>query len=254
MTKSNLTMSVATDLVVVIPAAGVGSRMGANKPKQYLPLAGQTILQKTVKKFLNLEYVAQVVIAISKSDPYFDDLKLAEHPKVTVVDGGNERADSVSNGIAWAKQQGFEWVLVHDAARPCVIKDDVDALVEYALTNNRNAILGARAKDTFKRSLPSPKPSTANIDSTVDRNDLWHAFTPQCCKVGELFDAMAKLTNDQGQLDKRVTDEASALELVGHTVDILESSPNNIKITVPEDLPLAEFYWQLEQNSVIESS
>lgn len=254
MTDTHLTTSASNDFVVVIPAAGVGSRMGAGKPKQYLPLAGQTILQQTVNKFLSLEYVAQVVIAISASDPYFDDLKLAEHPNVTVVDGGDERADSVSNGIAWAKKQGFEWVLVHDAARPCVLKTDVDGLVKYASANNRNAILGARAKDTFKRSLPSINPQSANIETTVDRNDLWHAFTPQCCKVNELFDAMTSLTNEQGQLDKRVTDEASALELTGYAVDILESSPNNIKITVPEDLPLAEFYWQLEQNSAKESS
>lgn len=247
MTQPSQTLNKELDLVVIIPAAGVGSRMGANKPKQYLPLSGKTILEQTVDKFLSLAFVKQVIIAVSEEDPYFEGLGLRQHPKITVVAGGDERADSVASGIAWAKNAGHKWVMVHDAARPCVLSTDIERLIEYSVSHQTNAILGARAKDTFKRTGLGQTSTHEKIESTVDRNHLWHAFTPQCCKVDELHSALHALTDDVGKLNSKVTDEASALEMNGFAVDILESSPNNIKITVPEDLPLAEFYLQQEQ-------
>lgn len=260
---SQKTDSILPNVIVAIPAAGVGSRMGASQPKQYLSLLGQTVLEHTVNKFLSLDCVQNVVIAISKTDPYFNQLPIASHPKVVVVDGGKERADSVANAVNWAKgkckDKENDWILVHDAARPCVDKRDVLNLIKQAQTSQRNAILGMPVKDTMKRTkkrsysqdfIQSTGASVAGeqIDHTVSRNQLWHAFTPQCCKLSELSSALTELTNDKGQLDGRVTDEASALELCGFDVDIIESSPKNIKITVPDDLLLAEFYLKSENN------
>ena len=234
-------------LVVVIPAAGVGSRMNADIPKQYLPLLGSTILEQTVSKFLALSYVHHVVIAISDTDPYFKTLSLQSHPKVIVVDGGMERADSVSNGVEWAKRNGYDWLMVHDAARPCVNLSDVERLFHQSVRTQSNCILGAPVKDTMKRTISTQRPN-AQIDQTINRDGLWHAYTPQCCKVNDLSQALEQLTLPSGQLDRRVTDEASALELIGLETHIIESSTQNIKITVPEDLLLATFYLQSEQN------
>ena len=253
-------MSKSSDLslpqiVVAIPAAGVGSRMQASQPKQYLTLSGKTVLEHTVNKFLSLSFVKSVVIAISKTDPYFSDLDISSHPKVIVVDGGKERADSVANAVNWAKTQNVDWVMVHDAARPCVDKSDIVELLQHAHGQQQNVILGTPVKDTMKRtSLPEfseptePSVLCEQIDHTVSRNQLWHAFTPQCCKLSELTNALTELTDNNGHLDSRVTDEASALELCGYRVDIIESSSKNIKITVPDDLVLAEFYLKGENN------
>ena len=219
-------------VVAVIPAAGVGSRMQADRPKQYLSLNGKTILEHTIDALLNHPLIDDVIVAISQGDEYFDQLGLRQKP-IRVVDGGKERADSVLNGILSLDEN--DWALVHDAARPCV--DDADISNVLSLIGSEDVtggILATPVRDTMKR----VKPSSNIISHTEDRNGLWHALTPQ------LFPAMLLKRALQEGLAQGVsiTDEASAMEFAGHSVAMVSGSPANIKITHPADLPLAEFY------------
>ena len=219
-------------VVAVIPAAGVGSRMQADRPKQYLSLNGKTILEHTIDALLNHPLIDDVIVAISQGDEYFDQLGLRQKP-IRVVDGGKERADSVLNGILSLDEN--DWALVHDAARPCV--DDADISNLLSLIDNEDVtggILATPVRDTMKR----VKPSSNIISHTEDRDGLWHALTPQ------LFPAMLLKRALQEGLAQGVsiTDEASAMEFAGHSVAMVSGSPANIKITHPADLPLAEFY------------
>ncbi|OBU26904.1 2-C-methyl-D-erythritol 4-phosphate cytidylyltransferase [Photobacterium kishitanii] len=229
---------IAKEFIAVVPAAGVGSRMAADRPKQYLHIAGKTILEHTVDRLLSLVEITRVVIAISADDPYFPLLPLATDPRITVVDGGAERADSVFAGLA-AIDNDNAWVLVHDAARPCVRQTDLQALITAAVSSEYGAILAAPVRDTMKRgqnTLIQPQ-----ISHTVDRENLWHALTPQMFRVGQLRDALTAALA-QGAT---ITDEASALEFCGYTPLLVAGRSDNLKVTQPEDLALAEFYLQL---------
>tara|TARA_B100000953_G_scaffold262640_1_gene228980 strand:+ start:6907 stop:7632 length:726 start_codon:yes stop_codon:yes gene_type:complete len=219
-------------VVAVIPAAGVGSRMQADRPKQYLSLNGKTILEHTIDALLNHPLIDDVIVAISQGDEYFDQLGLRQKP-IRVVDGGKERADSVLNGILSLDEN--DWALVHDAARPCVDDADISNLLSLIGSEDvTGGILATPVRDTMKR----VKPSSNIISHTEDRNGLWHALTPQ------LFPAMLLKRALQEGLAQGVsiTDEASAMEFAGHSVAMVSGSPANIKITHPADLPLAEFY------------
>ena len=219
-------------VVAVIPAAGVGSRMQADRPKQYLSLNGKTILEHTIDALLNHPLIDDVIVAISQGDEYFDQLGLRQKP-IRVVDGGKERADSVLNGILSLDDN--DWALVHDAARPCVDDADISNLLSLIGSEDvTGGILATPVRDTMKR----VKPSSNIISHTEDRNGLWHALTPQ------LFPAMLLKRALQEGLAQGVsiTDEASAMEFAGHSVAMVSGSPANIKITHPADLPLAEFY------------
>ncbi|NQY18040.1 2-C-methyl-D-erythritol 4-phosphate cytidylyltransferase [Alteromonas sp.] len=219
-------------VVAVIPAAGVGSRMQADRPKQYLSLNGKTILEHTIDALLNHPLIDDVIVAISQGDEYFDQLGLRQKP-IRVVDGGKERADSVLNGILSLDEN--DWALVHDAARPCVDDADISNLLSLIGSEDvTGGILATPVRDTMKR----VKPSSNIISHTEDRDGLWHALTPQ------LFPAMLLKRALQEGLAQGVsiTDEASAMEFAGHSVAMVSGSPANIKITHPADLPLAEFY------------
>ncbi|MDO6708009.1 2-C-methyl-D-erythritol 4-phosphate cytidylyltransferase [Photobacterium sp. 1_MG-2023] len=223
-------------LTAVVPAAGIGSRMQADRPKQYLLIAGKTILEHTVDCLLQHPAIGRVVIAISDSDPYFQHLPLSARPEVTVVEGGAERADSVFAGLADLSDE--DWVLVHDAARPCLHQDDISRLIEQAQQSECGAILAAPVRDTMKRGN-----GRQAIAMTVERTDLWHALTPQMFRAGQLRDAMTKSLADGAV----VTDEASALEHCGYAPRLVTGRADNLKITQPEDLALAEFYLQQRQ-------
>ena len=231
-------MSPFPSLAVVIPAAGVGSRMQANKAKQYIQIQDQTILEHTLSRFLHLAFVTKIYIVVSADDERFTELPLTQLDKVEKVIGGKERADSVLNGINQAQKDGFNWVMVHDAARPCVSKADIEHLYRTCLEQDSAGILAAPVKDTMKRS----RADSQSVAETVERNNLWHALTPQCAKTQSLQSALLKQLQDSGQVSKAITDEASALELAGEPVILVTGSAKNIKITMPEDLALAEFY------------
>lgn len=225
-------------LAVVIPAAGVGSRMQADKAKQYLAIHNKTILEHTVECFIELDFVSQIYVSISDTDDLYATLPISNFPKVNRVAGGKERADSVLNGIKLAKSEGNEWVMVHDAARPCVSKQDIEKLYAECLEKGEAGILATPVRDTMKRSRSGKQ----TIETTLDRNNMWHALTPQCAKVEDLNSALASELEDSGFVSKSITDEASALELAGYPVNLVQGSVKNIKITLPEDLELAEFY------------
>ncbi|ATL93636.1 2-C-methyl-D-erythritol 4-phosphate cytidylyltransferase [Aeromonas sp. CU5] len=216
-------------LTAIVPAAGIGSRMGADCPKQYLQLAGKTILEHTLARLLAHPAIAQVIVALAPHDRWFEALPVATDPRIVRVEGGAERAFSVLNGLHVA--QG-EWVLVHDAARPCLTHGDLDALIAAAMDCG-GAILGSRVRDTMKRS-----DGEGNIIATVEREQLWHALTPQMFPTRTLQRAL-----EEGLLlGATITDEASAMERAGFTVRMVEGRADNIKVTRPEDLSLAGLF------------
>ncbi|WP_421300735.1 2-C-methyl-D-erythritol 4-phosphate cytidylyltransferase [Aeromonas veronii] len=216
-------------LTAIVPAAGIGSRMGADCPKQYLQLAGKTILEHTLERLLSHPAIAQVIVALAPHDRWFEALPVAADPRIVRVEGGAERAFSVLNGLHVA--QG-EWVLVHDAARPCLTHGDLDALIAAAM-NCGGAILGSRVRDTMKRS-----DGEGNIIATVEREQLWHALTPQMFPTRTLKRAL----EEELLLGATITDEASAMERAGFTVRMVEGRADNIKVTRPEDLSLAGLF------------
>ena len=230
------------ELTIVIPAAGIGKRMQAAQAKQYLTLHGKTIIEHTIERFLNLPFVATVVVALAKDDVLFEQLTVAKHNKIVIVDGGKERADSVLNGLSYAEKQNSDWVLVHDAARPCVSSEDIINLYNTCIKSNSAGILASPVRDTMKRSVLSEIGANVAISETVDRTNMWHALTPQCAKTAELKQAISSQVDDSGWVNKKITDEASALELAKKPVLLVEGSVKNLKVTMPEDLELAEFY------------
>lgn len=216
-------------LTAIVPAAGIGSRMGANCPKQYLLLGGKTILEHTLIGLLTHPAITQVIVALAPHDHWFETLPVAADPRILRVEGGAERAFSVLNALKVA--QG-EWVLVHDAARPCLTHGDLDALIGAAVTCG-GAILGSRVRDTMKRT-----DTDGNIIATVEREQLWHALTPQMFPTHLLTRAL-----EEGlMLGATITDEASAMERAGFRVQMVEGRADNIKVTRPEDLSLAGLF------------
>ncbi|SHE80224.1 2-C-methyl-D-erythritol 4-phosphate cytidylyltransferase [Vibrio gazogenes] len=219
---------------VVIPAAGVGRRMLTDKPKQYLTIHGKTILEHTVEKLRGHPQVGKVVIAVSDDDPYFSQLSLASDPEIIRVAGGQERSDSVFAALDYVvKHHPTTWVMVHDAARPCVRLSDIDRLIEAVISHDVGGILATPVRDTMKRSN-----SGQDIIATVERENLWHALTPQMFRTAELHRALSRVINQH----IAVTDEASVMEWHGDKPRIVLGRADNIKVTQPEDLALAEFY------------
>ena len=218
-------------LTAIVPAAGIGSRMGADCPKQYLTLAGKTILEHTLGCLLSHPAIARVIVALAPHDEWFEQLAVAADPRILRVEGGIERAYSVLNALHVAEGK---WVLVHDAARPCLCHGDLDKLIATAMACD-GAILGSRVRDTMKRT-----DGAGNIVATVEREQLWHALTPQMFPAGTLKRAL-----EEGlALGALITDEASAMERAGFTVKMVEGRADNIKVTRPEDLSLAELFLQ----------
>ena len=224
----------------VLPAAGVGSRMKADRPKQYLPLHGQFLMDHTLQRMLSYPRFERLVLVLSQQDPYWPQSLFADDPRIIRAEGGAERCDSVLNGLIALQPYADDndWVAVHDIARPCLRHDDLDALFR-ALANGDHcgAILASPTRDTMKRGKRHADGSIA-IDHTVEREQLWHALTPQVFRYGELKRALTFCLEQQ----KNVTDEASALEHIGLAPLLIEGRADNIKVTRPEDLALAELF------------
>ena len=225
-------------VVAIIPAAGIGSRMQADCPKQYLHINGKTILEHTVEKLLGHTDITRVVIALHPNDTLFNALSIANHANVHTVIGGEERADSVLNALHTLADD--EWALVHDAARPCVDRADIDNLLQVSEDKQfAGGILATPVRDTMKRA----EVGSITIAHTETRVDLWHALTPQLFPAGLLKRALlASLTNGLS-----ITDEASAMEQQGYKVKLISANPANIKVTHPHDLALASYYLSAEQ-------
>ena len=215
-------------IVVVLPAAGVGSRMQADKPKQYLALLGKTLLEHTLDIMLTHTAISKIILVVSKDDPYIANLSLS--PKIQLVEGGETRAESVLNGLNTICDKNA-WVLVHDAARPCLQHTDIDKLL--TIDDEQGAILAIPVTDTIKRS-----DNQQRIVMTEDRSQLWQAQTPQFFQVDRLKKALSTAL----QQGVQITDEASAMEYAGFRPHLVAGRSDNLKVTRPEDLALAEFY------------
>lgn len=220
------------DVIAVVPAAGIGSRMQTECPKQYLKIGTKTILEHAVASLLAHPRIRHVIITLSPTDRWFSSLPLAKDPHISVVKGGGQRADSVLAGLQVA--QNAQWVLVHDAARPCLHHDDLVSLLALTETSRVGGILAAPVRDTMKRG----EPGRSLIAHTVDREDLWHALTPQLFPLELLKSCLLRALNEGAT----ITDEASALEYCGFHPELISARADNIKVTRPEDLALAEFY------------
>ncbi|QYJ83581.1 2-C-methyl-D-erythritol 4-phosphate cytidylyltransferase [Shewanella aegiceratis] len=224
------------ELVAIVPAAGIGARMGAEIPKQYLMLNHQPILAHTLDRLLEHPRIDKVIIALSPEDTHFAKLSQASHPKLMTVIGGKERADSVLSALKVASQSA--WALVHDAARPCLSAADIDKLIAACETeegHQQGAILAMPVRDTMKRSGKG-----GAIQETVCRENLWHALTPQLFPVISLKQNLA----DALAAQVAITDEASAMEWAGGQPLLVSGRFDNIKVTHPEDLQLAALYLQ----------
>lgn len=226
------------DFWAVVPAAGVGKRMNADRPKQYLPLANTTVIGQTLARLIESGVFAGIAVAISEEDPYWPALDIAKHDKIITAPGGKERADSVLSGLKTisAMAHDDDWVLVHDAARPCLTSADIHKLIDTLKNEQVGGILALSSHDTLKQV------DGDNIQNTLDRSHIWRALTPQMFRFGLLKSALEKSAGDP-----RITDEASAMEIQGFTPKIVEGRPDNIKITRPEDLALAEFYLKQQE-------
>jgi len=226
---------IVQEFIVIVPAAGVGKRMLASCPKQYLEINNQSILAHTTNRLLSHPKIAKVIIVLSDEDDYFSQTELADKANVIRVSGGKERVDSVLNGLRAVDTQEYPWVLVHDAARPCVTHNDIDKLIEQCLKSQCGGLLAAQVVDTMKQ---SSKTDSNTVSSTIERNNLWHAYTPQMYQTVELKQAIEQALA-QG---KEITDESSAIELANLPSLLVQGRRDNIKITRPEDLALATFY------------
>jgi 2-C-methyl-D-erythritol 4-phosphate cytidylyltransferase len=235
---ANTTSSNKTRYWVIVPAAGIGKRMGGDIPKQYLSLAGRSVLEHTLYRLSLHPQIAEIVVVLAERDNYWHKLNMdwVARPVRTVI-GGDERCHSVLNGLSSIKERAADddWVLVHDAARPCIRPDDIERLITDC-HGNSGGLLGMPVKDTMKQ-----VDTEQRIMATLHREQIWHALTPQMFRYRDLFQALSSALK-QGEL---VTDEAMAMEMAGYNPIMVAGSSDNIKITHPDDLKLAEFY--LEQ-------
>ncbi|HEX2673146.1 MAG TPA: 2-C-methyl-D-erythritol 4-phosphate cytidylyltransferase [Polyangiaceae bacterium] len=232
-----------------MPAAGAGTRFGGRIPKQYAGLRGRTVIEWALAPFLADGRCAGAAVALASGDTWWP--KVAERiPAVTVCQGGSERSESVRNALlALNRRAGKDdWVLVHDAARPCLPATDLDKLLTQACTHAVGGILALPVADTLKRACrPDVVPNAAAsasasgtaapaVEVTVDRGGLWRASTPQMFRFGLLLSAL-----EVALAAKRFpTDESQAVEWQGHQPLLVEGSTSNIKVTTAADLALAD--------------
>lgn len=224
-----------TRLWAIVPAAGIGRRMLADLPKQYLKLGDRTVLEHSLAALCSIDALAGVVVVIATDDPYWPRLHCALSCPLFVAPGGAERADSVLNALQVLREHAADedWVLVHDAARPCVRAEDLRRLIGELRDDPVGGLLAVPVRDTMKQASAACRSA-----ATVDRSHLWHALTPQMFRLGALHDALIAAHTD----GLRVTDDAAALEHAGRQPRLVEGHADNIKITRPEDLALAGFF------------
>ncbi|WP_426209268.1 2-C-methyl-D-erythritol 4-phosphate cytidylyltransferase [Massilia sp. TWP1-3-3] len=227
----------APNYVALIPAAGVGARMAADGPKQYLPIAGKPMLRHTIDAFLASPLVAHVYVVVSAADPYIDALVsgIDASARVTVLRcGGASRLASVQNALhlLGGTLDAQDWVLVHDAARPGLNAALIEKLIISVGGHAVGGLLALPVVDTVKR-----EGSAVSAVSTIPRDGLWLAQTPQMFRYRLLRDALAAATDAS-----IITDDASAVEAMGASPMLVEGHPRNLKVTLPADIRIAEMY------------
>lgn len=225
-------------IVAIVPAAGIGSRMGAEIPKQYLTIGNASILALTLDTLLSHPAIERVIVALHPEDKLFASLSQSTHPKLETVIGGDERADSVLACLE--RVDNDRWAMVHDAARPCLSHSDINKLIGSRQTFPQGCLLAAPVRDTMKRSN-----SHGVITETVCRERLWHALTPQFFPAKMLKDNLSRALKAKAN----ITDEASAMEWAGIFPGLVSGRTDNIKITHPDDLHLAALYLNHNANN-----
>ena len=230
-------MSSSPKYWAVVPAAGVGKRMQADRPKHYLEIEGRPLIEYAISGLMADPHIEGVVVAISAEDQYWPELEICLEKPLWVAEGGVERCHTVLNALqvltVYANDE--DWVLVHDAARPCVRAEDIAQLIARLANDEVGGLLAVPVRDTMKRAGDKQR-----VINTEDRQGLWHALTPQMFRFGKLRHALEQALEDEAL----VTDEASAMELAGYEPLLVEGHADNIKVTRPEDLALAAFYLQ----------
>ncbi|MBL4682571.1 MAG: 2-C-methyl-D-erythritol 4-phosphate cytidylyltransferase [Pseudomonadales bacterium] len=224
-----------SDLVFVVPAAGVGTRMNAGISKQYLLLGGKPILQHCLEKLLSLS-PKNIVLVVSPDDKAWKSIPAANN--CLVVEGGALRSDSVLNGLNAIDGKDSDWIMVHDCVRPCFQREDILRLYGRLKKHAVGGLLGVPVIDTLKQINPQ-----IEVVQTWDRNQYWLAQTPQMFRLGMLKEALGQSCE--------FSDEASAIENLGHRPLMVEGNRHNIKITTQEDMALAEF---LIQSNILRKS
>lgn len=217
----------------IVPAAGSGRRFGSDIPKQYLPLAGKPMLECTLERLAACREIAGLMVVLADGDPYWPGIDAVRGKPVRTATGASERSGSVLSGLrALPADVGEDdFVLVHDAARPCIAADDVAMLVARGVAAG-GALLAAPVRDTLKRGNGERR-----AIATESRESLWRALTPQMFRRGELMRAL-----EAAELDGiAVTDEAMAMERAGHRPLLVEGAEDNIKVTTAADLALAAY-------------
>ena len=220
----------------IVPAAGVGHRMGSAVPKQYLPLCGKPVIAHTLERIAQIEDLSGLLLVLHPDDQQFAEYFNAKAGAVAaleIVRGGNERCHSVLNAVLSLKSraQPDDWVLVHDAARPCVRATDIDALALALRSHPVGGLLARPVSDTLKQVN-----SNHEVLKTVDRSRHWQALTPQMFR----FDILLRALSAAAEGGDKITDDAAAVEALGVNPLIVPGSTDNIKITHESDLGLAE--------------
>jgi len=222
-------------LWAVVPAAGQGRRVGGAVPKQYLEIAGMPVLAHSLNRLATVQQIDAIFVGISGTDRRWQELSLPHDKHVACYTGGQSRAETVWLGLQALQEcaSADDWVLVHDAARPCVQVEDIDALISAVVPSLEGGLLAVPITDTIK---------VANQDSsvkqTMDRRMLWRAQTPQLFQFSVLFTALQAVAHDL----ESILDESAAVEKLGLNPLIVQSAERNIKITNSEDLQLAEIF------------
>lgn len=229
----------------IIPASGVGQRMQSDLPKQYLPFVNKTIIEHTLDRLLSHSQISGAVLVLSREDKYWANLNYQSQSKKPLIfaEGGMMRHHSVYNGLEKLSLHVSSdcYALVHDAVRPLVSIIDLNRLIEVARQHSDGALLGAPITDTIKQLNID-----GNINQTVSRTGLWRAFTPQMFKADLLTDALKFVIEKKLE----ITDDASAIEVIGKTPTLVMGSLDNIKITLPEDLILARQIWKHQMHLI----
>jgi 2-C-methyl-D-erythritol 4-phosphate cytidylyltransferase len=223
---------------LVMPAAGSGRRFAADVPKQYQPLAGRSLIEHSLRVFLADSDCARICVVVAPGDTRWAPLqRRLANSRLSAVEGGAERADSVRKGLdALASHlDPNDWVMVHDAARPCITASDIDALKAALVNDAVGGLLATPLSDTLKRQRVADAQTTAGVDTTVDRAGLWRALTPQMFRL----ELLRRALESAAMAGRTATDESQALEWLGHSPRLVPGSPSNIKVTTAEDLSFA---------------
>jgi len=229
---------------VVMPAAGSGQRFAAATPKQYAPLAGSTVIEHALARFEADPDCAGIVVAVSATDATWPTIAARRTRVIETATGGEQRAHSVRNALRAlsAHARDDDWIMVHDAARPCLSRADLQLLKRELAAHPVGGLLAVPLADTLKRAL-EPGTHSTHVDETVDRNGLWRAVTPQVFRLGVLLRALEAAIDAQ----RLPTDEAQAIEWSGQRPQLVAGRADNIKVTTAEDLAIAGAILGLQQ-------